>query len=139
MHEEDSGLMKRLTVFFLTGVLLGGALGLWLGLVVAPVQLRDVSPAELGQAEQVVYVRLIAAAYWRDDNLATARRRLASLGREDVGDWVRRTAVDAILDQQPELEIRQLVYLATSIGLDSPAFAPYLPAKPRPEVPHDTP
>jgi hypothetical protein len=131
--------MKRIALILLVGLALGVGAGLYFGLVIAPVKLTDVAPAVLPEAEQVAYVHLIAAAYWRDDNLATARQRLASLARADLADWLRRTAVEAILQEQDELQIRQLVYLATSIGLDSPAFAPYLPAKPLEEVSDDAP
>jgi hypothetical protein len=122
--------MKKILLTLCAGLVLGGGLGLYIGWFVSPIQLTNVTPSTLNEAEQEEYVRLVAAAYWRDDNLATARQRLAHLGREDLIDWLRETAVDTVLQSQSELEIRQIVYLASSIGLDSPAFAPYLPAKP---------
>ena len=122
--------MKKILLTLCVGLVFGGGLGLYIGWFVAPAQLTNVPPSALNEAGQQEYLRLVAAAYWRDDNLATARQRLTNLGREDLVDWLRETAVDTVLQSQSELEIRQIVYLASSIGLDSPAFAPYLPAKP---------
>lgn len=122
--------MKRTIIMLLLGLAVGAGLGLYIGWVVAPTELTDVSPAALDETAQQDYLQLVAAAYWRDDNLAAARQRLGSLGRTDLLDWLRATAVDAILRGEEEPKIRQLVYLASSLGLDSPAFAPYVPAKP---------
>ena len=111
------------------GLGLGIGSGLYIGWGVSPTRLTDVAPVALSETAQQDYLRLIAAAYWQDDNLAVARQRLASLGRVDLNDWVLATSVNAILQDDDVLAIRQLVYLAMSLGLESAAFLPYLPAK----------
>lgn len=122
--------MLRGLFFFLFGGLLGIALGLYIGWVVSPTELTDVTPAGLGIAYQQDYLLLVAGSYWEDDNFVVARQRLGELGRIDLNEWVLATTVDLILQGENELEIRQMIYLATSLGLDSPAFDPYLPVKP---------
>jgi ABC-type antimicrobial peptide transport system permease subunit len=122
--------MVRSLFFFIFGSLLGIGLGLYIGWVVAPTELTDVTPAGLSNVAQQDYLLLVAAAYWEDDNFVAARQRLGELGRVDINEWILATTVDLILQGKDELEIRQMVYLANSLGLGSPAFAPYLPAKP---------
>ena len=122
--------MKRAFLFLLMGFLLGGALGLYLGWVVYPTQLVNVTPAELTPALQDDYLRLIAATYAQDGDFTAVQSRLAALRRPDLNEWVLRQTVDTILAGEDEAEIRQLVTLATSLGLDSPAFVPYHSAPP---------
>jgi hypothetical protein len=40
--------------------------------------------------------------------------------------------LDAILQQNNDIEIRQLVNLAAALGIYSPAMDPYLPSAPEP-------
>ena len=119
--------MKRAFFLLIMGLLLGGALGLYVGWVLYPAQLLNVTPAELTPALQADYVRLVAATYAQDDDFTAVQTRLAALRRDDLNEWLRRETVDAILVGEDENEIRQMVLLATHLGLDSPAFVPYLP------------
>jgi hypothetical protein len=119
--------MKRAFFLLLMGLLLGGALGLYVGWVLYPAQLVNVTPAELTPALQADYVRLVAATYAQDDDFTAVQTRLAALRRDDLDEWLRRETVDAILAGENETEIQQMVLLATRLGLDSPAFVPYLP------------
>ncbi len=119
--------MKRAFFLLLMGLLLGSALGLYVGWVLYPAQLVNVTPAELTPALQADYVRLVAAAYAQDDDFTAVQTRLAALRRDDLNEWLRRETVDAILAGEDETEIQHMALLATRLGLDSPAFVPYLP------------
>lgn len=119
--------MKRVFLLLLLGGILGGGLGLYIGWVLYPTQLVNVTPAELTPALQGDYLRLVATTYAQDDDFTAVQTRLATLRRDDLNDWIRRETVDAILAGGNEQELRQMVRLATHLGVESPAFVPYLP------------
>lgn len=110
------------------GLLLGAALGLFLGWVAWPTEFTEADPTILQESYQRDYTLMIAANYAVDGDLAGARRRLADLGKEDTNAWLLDQVVAHILENENETEIRQLVLLAHDMGLSSPAMTPYLPA-----------
>ena len=112
------------------GLLFGVGLGLFLGWVAWPTEFIEADPTILEENYQRDYTIMIAAAYTLDGDLPAARRRLATLGKEDSNAWLLTLMVEHILDNENEIEIRQLVLLANDLGLYSPAMEPYLP---RPE------
>ena len=109
------------------GLLFGVALGLFLGWVAWPTQFTEADPTILEESYQSDYTVMIASTYAVDGDLAGARRRLASLGKEDSQAWLLDQVVAHILENDNETEIRQLVLLAHDLGLSSPAMEPYLP------------
>jgi hypothetical protein len=109
------------------GLLLGIALGLYLGWVAWPIEYTNADPALLAAEGKEDYALMVAATYAQDGDLAGARWRLARLGAEDVGEWYLDIIVDAILIGQDEADLRRLVHLAHDMGLESAAMAPYLP------------
>jgi hypothetical protein len=117
--------MRRVWAFLLAGILLGTAVGLYLGWVVYPTELTNATPAELTPALQADYLRLVAATYAQDGNSTAVQSRLAALRRPDLNEWVLSETVNAILQGTNETDIRHLVALAMLLGLDSPAFVPY--------------
>ncbi len=121
---------KRALLVFLAGIVLGAGLGLYLGWVAVPVRLVDVVPGDLEAPYQEDYLRLIAATYQMDGNQALAQSRVLSLNRSDWRGWILQEAVDAVLTDPAGLETRQLVLLADALGIESPAFAPYLGGQP---------
>ena len=66
----------------LFAVILGIALGLVYGWVIAPVQYTDITPDGLRTDYQTDYVLMVAEAYRGEQNLALAARRLAVLGSQ---------------------------------------------------------
>jgi len=62
--------------------LIGIALGLVYGWVIAPVQYTDVTPTILREDYRADYVLMVAEAYQSDQDSETAARRLAILGSE---------------------------------------------------------
>jgi hypothetical protein len=110
------------------GLFLGVGLGLFLGWVAWPTEFTEADPTILEESYQRDYTLMIAANYAVDGDLAGARRRLASLGKEDGNAWLLDQVVAHILENENETEIRHLVLLAHDMGLSSPAMIPYLPA-----------
>lgn len=103
----------------LAAILIGLAGGLLYGLVIAPVELVDVDPIDLAQSQKQDYVRLIAAAYAQDGDLAAARQQLARLGYG--GSEVERVAYQAIGNGDPGA--RALARLSLDLGFGQPNFA----------------
>ena len=109
------------------GLVAGIALGLLLGWVVWPAEFTEAYPTHLEESYQEDYLIMIAAAYSLDADLESARRRLVSLGRENVNEWLLSIAEEHILNGGEETEIRQLAKLATAMGLRSAILESYLP------------
>lgn len=118
----------RMILWLLVGLLVGAGLGLFLGWVAWPTEFTDADPTVLADNFQRDYTLMIAAAYDVEGDLPAAERRLAELGKEDTEAWLLAVTVDHILAGQDQLEIRQLVKLASALNLYSPAMEPYLPA-----------
>lgn len=117
--------MSRPLITLLLGLALGAALGLYLGWVVFPVQLVDVVPGDLDPKYQEDYLELTAATFAEDQNLVLARQRLNTINGGDWQAWLLEQTIDAILAAPAAPETAELVALATALGIDSPAFAPY--------------
>ena len=122
--------MARTVFFLVLGLLLGAGLGLYLGWVVWPTEFTNADPSLLAQAYRQDYALMIATAYERDQDLAAARWRAATLDVENPNDWLLRFTVDNILAGQDETAMRRLSRLAYDLGLRSPALNPYLPTNP---------
>jgi hypothetical protein len=117
----------RQVIWVILGTLVGVGLGLILGWVVWPAEFEEADPTILEEQYQRDYTVMIASTYALDGDLAAARRRLNSLGKVDSNAWLLNQVVAHILENENEPEIRQLVRLATDLGLSSPAMTPYLP------------
>jgi len=107
------------------GLVVGIALGLYLGWVAWPAEFTNANPSVLQTNHRRDYVLMIADAYGVDGDVAGARQRVASLG-EDGEEFLMSTLLDMILRSEQEEEIRRLVRLADDLGLYSPAMEPYL-------------
>ncbi len=117
----------RIVLWLAAGAALGLVAGFLVGWVIWPLEFTEADPTVLEESFQRDYTVMIAAAYDLDGDLVAARRRLASLGKDDVDKWLLTVAVDHILGQEDEGEIRHLVRLASDLGLESPVMAPYVP------------
>ena len=116
----------RIPLFLLIGLAMGVALGLYLGWELFPTEYVDATPAYLAEGHKREYARMIASAYAVEGDLNLARERLATLGDDNI-EILTAVTLDAILQQQNETDIRQLVNLAHALNINSPAMAPYLP------------
>ena len=119
----------RAIIWVAVGLILGAALGLYLGWVAWPTEFVDADPTLLREDFRRDYTMMIAHAYMLDGDLPAARRRLHSLGEEEPDRWLLSMTVDAILSGRDEATvIRPLVLLSSDLGLSSPAMAPYVSA-----------
>lgn len=117
--------MKRL-LWFIVGIALGIGLALLIGWELLPVQRANSSPAMLRRDYQEEYIRLTAAAYQVDGDLALAQKRLAVLQPyaytmplvEVTERWIQQGKPDTILIP--------LTQLAHALGVSTPAMQPYL-------------
>lgn len=116
----------RIPFFVLVGLAIGLGLGLYVGWEVEPTEYVNADPTLLAGGFKRDYVRMIAAAYAVEGDLAAAQARLTGLG-DDAEALLTAVMLDAILQQEDPKEIRQLVSLAAALGITSPAMTPYLP------------
>ena len=125
--------MKRLLplVLLLTGLVIGGGFGLYLGWVAWPTEFTDATPALLQEDTRQDYTIRIAAAYAADANLSLAQQRLESLGPNGE-QFVMAALLEMILSGQNEQDTTQLACLVNAVGLYSPAMEPYLARCPEP-------
>ena len=86
--------MRRWFWFFLT-ILFGGALGLFYGWVINPVEYVDTTPATLRSDYQTDYVLMVAEVYHADGDIEQAVRRLAVMGDRPPLDIVRQAMIFA--------------------------------------------
>lgn len=121
-------MLRRLFILIL-GLAMGVGLGLLLSWVVWPTDYEDADPTLLADQYHYDYVVLIAAAYQADGDIQTAGQRLrtAFLDSSDPFQAYLAFTVEAILNGGNEQDLRLLVFLATDLGLSSPAMTPYLP------------
>ncbi|MEM9774796.1 MAG: hypothetical protein AAF902_09465, partial [Chloroflexota bacterium] len=114
--------MRRSFIISFLGLVLGLAVGFYLGWVVLPVELIDVAPADLEPTLQDDHLQLIADAYAIEQDIDAAAARIGSLGREDWGPWLLQETVDQILLNPTDIQTVNMVQLARAFGLNSPAF-----------------
>ena len=114
-------MQRRLTVAGLA-LFFGLAIGFYLGWVVLPVELVDVTPADLEVEFQEDYLQLIASTYAAEQNLDQAAARIGSLGRSDWPDWLLQETIDQILADPAAAETIHMVILSQAMGIESPAF-----------------
>jgi hypothetical protein len=118
--------MVKNIFYVIIGLILGAALGLYLGWVAWPTEFTGANPAVLSPDYRQEYARMTAVSYANDHDLEIARRRVASLDSDGQAYYFSLT-MDSILRADNEAEIRQFVELAAALGLDSPAMVPFLP------------
>lgn len=80
---------------FLVAIAVGIGIGLVYGWVINPVEYVDTAPASLREDFRTDYVLMVAEAYFVEDDLAMAVRRLALLGGELPEEIVRQSLVTA--------------------------------------------
>ncbi|MCU0519226.1 MAG: hypothetical protein MUF84_00830 [Anaerolineae bacterium] len=117
--------MKRLLAF-LVGIAAGIGLAMLIGWVLFPLDRQEITPASMRADYQAEYLRLVAAAYQAEGDIAVADLRLRALGASPY------TAPLVVLTERWIQEGRStdlvtpLALLALALEVDSPAMAPYL-------------
>jgi hypothetical protein len=120
----------RRWLYLALGLVLGAALGIFIGWVVWPVQYYDTVPAVLAPDYKDEYVLLVALSYSVDHDLDLAKRRLAALEEEESA--ARLVALTERLierDMAPSV-ITPLAELASDLGEDTSVMDPYLGGSP---------
>lgn len=117
--------------WLVVGLVVGLGLGLFLGWVVWPAEFTDADPTVLEDQYKRDYTLMIASTYWIDADLNAARIRLDNLGTDDPFGWYRDIALDYILGEENEEDIRYLVNLAADLGIYSQVMEPYWPGTAR--------
>ncbi len=70
--------LARVLGWLALGLFLGAGLGLLLGWVVWPTEFTEADPTVLEEEYQIDYTLMIASAYWNEEDIGSARRRLES-------------------------------------------------------------
>ncbi len=107
---------RRGSLYLLTGLVLGLAIGLAYSLLIQPVQYTDLSPALLSTADKDQYRALIAVAYLANRDLVRARARLALLKDDDPYNALAAQAQRWLAEGKPVEEARALGLLAADLA-----------------------
>lgn len=107
---------RRGSLYLLTGLLLGLAIGLVYSLYLQPVQYTDLSPDLLAAADKDQYRALIAVAYLASGDLVRARARLALLKDSDPYNALAAQAQRWLAEGKAADEARALGLLAADLA-----------------------
>jgi hypothetical protein len=103
---------NRFPWYLLTGLILGGILGIVYAWLVSPIRYVDTEPVSLQEEFKEQYRVLIAAAYAANGDLARAQARLALLEDPSIGDTLAAQAQRALAAGASAEEVRALAQLA---------------------------
>lgn len=112
--------MTRAFVWLVVGVLVGGAIGLFTGWVVAPTEYVNSPLRDLALRHKDDYTIMVAQGYSRERDALGAVERLRLLGVDNVPQYVQETAERFITTSRNVDEIRLLVNLAEGLGRLTP-------------------
>lgn len=111
----------------LLGLVLGGALGLYLGWFQFPQETYRGDLSEMAQSFRDDYVVMVAAGYAADGDLQGALERLSRLRVDDIPRYAQRLTDRVIASSARDIrDIRLLVALARGLGRLTPAMEPFL-------------
>lgn len=110
---------------FLFGFLVGLMLSLTYGWVLDP-RPRPVSPADLRAEDKAFYMRLIALAYAKNNNLEQAQQRLAAFEAADVASNVAALTEQYIQQERDVRDIKALVALSEALGQTTSVMAAFI-------------
>lgn len=123
MNEESRG-----SLYLLTGLVIGIALGLIYAWLINPLDYQNTSPRSLASEYKDRQRVLIALAYAADENLERARARLELLEDPDVYTILADQAQRALTDGSPPQEARALGLLSAALrGGAGPVILPTVP------------
>jgi hypothetical protein len=104
----------------LAALLVGMTLGLLYGWLVQPVRYVDTAPGSLRSDYRTDYVLMVAQAYTSDQDLQTARVRLASLGPQPAADLVTGALTYAVDHGFSRFDLDTLNQLAIALRAAAP-------------------
>ncbi len=112
--------MTRFFLSLIVGVILGLALGLFVGWEVAPTEYIDSSLPILAPRYRDDYTVMVAAGFAKDTDSLGAVERLRLLGVDNVAQYVQDTTERYITNSRDLNDIRLLVNLSEGLGRLTP-------------------
>lgn len=107
---------RRGSMYLITGLVLGVAIGLVYSWVISPVEYVNAAPDALREDFKSQYLTLVAAAYMSSGDLERAKARLNELGDADFAQLVAIEAQRALAEGRPDSETSALGLLAAALG-----------------------
>jgi hypothetical protein len=117
--------MTRFLSSVLVGLVLGGALGLYLGWVAFPVEFVDSAAPALAQRYKDQYTVMVANGYLVDCDVTGAVERLRLLEEPNIPDFVRNTTERYISSSRDADDIFALVALSAGLDRLTSIMTPY--------------
>ena len=117
--------MGRFLVSFIVGLVLGAAVGLYLGWVQFPVEYLNSPASELDQRYKEDYTVMVAGGYLNDRDAIGAVERLRVLGEENIPAYVQDVTERYITNSRDINDIYYLVALSEGLGRLTPIMEPY--------------
>lgn len=117
--------MIRFLLSFFVALVIGLAIGGYLGWVQFPVRYTDSSADRLAQRYKDEYTVMIANAYQNDNDLNSAFERMRLIGVENLPAYVQDTTERFITNSSDVNDIRALVALSEGLGRLTPIMQPY--------------
>ena len=112
--------------FLFVGLLGGVALGVLIGWVVWPVNYVDTDIVDLRAGYQDDYILMVGDAYFLDDDLAQAQRRLSYLADPNLGHRIVALIQSKMDGEEPPEKVRSLVTLAQGLRVDTLEMVGYV-------------
>ncbi len=117
--------MIRFLLSLVIALLIGAAVGLYLGWVQFPVQYLNSPAASLADRYKDEYTVMVATGYLKDGDLGGAVERLRMLGQANIPAYVQSVTERYISNSQDANDISYLVALAEGLGRLTPIMQPY--------------
>lgn len=117
--------MGRFLISLGVGLILGAAVGLYLGWGPFPVEYVNSPASNLDQRYKDEYTVMVAGGYLLDRDASTAVERLRILGVENVPAYVQEVTERFITNSRDIDDIYHLVALAEGLGRLTPIMEPY--------------
>ena len=121
MKDELTISRRVLPIAVIVFLIVGLAIGLWIGWVGLPVQIANVDATDLKPSAQDEMIALIADTYAYDKDLERAQTRLDELKDKNSGDRVAALAKKYAAQNQPSAA--NLATLALALGVSDPQIA----------------
>ena len=118
--------MRRFFNSLVLGLIIGGAIGLYIGWVQFPLEYVDSPMVDLEQRAKDEYTVMIAAGYQHDSDGLGAVERLRRLGVDNVPEYVQTVTERYITNSRDLQDTRLLVNLSNGLGRLTPIMEPFL-------------
>lgn len=118
-------MMSRFLLSIIIGLIVGTAVGLYLGWGVFPVEYLNSPASNLAPEYKEQYTIMVAAGYQADRDPIGAVNRLRVLGVDNVPSYVQEMTERFITNSRNVEQIRYMVALSEGLGRLTPIMEPY--------------